>query len=1083
MAAGDNAVVANNLWRNANLNLFRRSGGLHAQAYLTDGDEENVWADAWHGKYAGASGYGRSLSQSYNGMQAGYDKLLSKRILDGKVYVGFVINKAAGKSNTSSGSGEQDGLGTGIYTSWVGTKGHYLDLGVQVLKLGNEYSFSDSSGRVTGDMDTWAYGLGAQYGYRQSFKNGFFVEPSATLLVGHTEGKTYQLSNRLMIEQNSADNVTGRLGLTLGKQFGSDGELHAGVARYQQNGGGAGIDMRYGSNVRSVELPDGSDKWWEFNLGGNLKISPTGRLEFDYYKTSGGDLGSDWRLSGGVNWYWGGFGGKNTDRGSTAVKAADTAAENAALNYAAEKVGNVTVPTLQAGSEQAICYEGGAAVTAGDNHISADQDGGKVVADSTGVVSGTVRDGMGEFELGGLTVEAKRPDWEKNLSPGSVTVIHPEEFRGEQKDLPDLLERVPGLFVQRISGTGHYTVARVRASTAAQVNVYVDGVLMNLNGDAAVNLSIIPVDNVERIEVYRGYVPARFSGAPLGGVINVVTKKPVKGSGRITQGIKSYGGYSSSYEYTMPLGGGSLLAAYNRNDWKGDFPFRAGIAEICQEEKQVSNGFRNSDVLLKWQDEHWMAKAAYKKDHEELPFGFGGVYWSEDFLQEYYGGKCLSYQDITTKELQLGRRDTVGKLDWGWRLQYFDSKKAYRYPSLMAEYDPDDPGAINGGMAPGSIFADYHSKKWGGNLNAAYQLGSNHLLEFNGDFSRENMSADGSHWNYYNATAGKYFGRAYIPKYRINEYHLTLQDTFSLDEAQSFKLTPILRADKVEMETMSDNDARWKYSAGLALQKQFNEHWSIKTTWGTYNRHPNFYEIFGDGASIRPNTGLMNAWDLASHGAWESGSQFDFGVNWNGKFVAADTDLTLTLFQRDTRNQLILSQPPQPGAHASYLALDAVKARGIELNGTLKWRRLSLSAAMTWTDAYYNGVENRFNHKGDIIPFTPEWYANVRLDYLFPGDKLSTFLEWNYTDIQSLVTGGQDVQNTGWGWLEALATVNLGAKYSFRKDLKLNFGVNDVFNQGYDRMYRMYSSVGVIPYTSSYPTIGRNYYTTLEYSF
>ena len=39
--------------------------------------------------------------------------------------------------------------------------------------------------------------------------------------------------------------------------------------------------------------------------------------------------------------------------------------------------------------------------------------------------------------------------------------------------------------------------------------------VVEITGDAAVNLSTIPVDNVERIEVYRGYVPARFAGAPV----------------------------------------------------------------------------------------------------------------------------------------------------------------------------------------------------------------------------------------------------------------------------------------------------------------------------------------------------------------------------------------------------------------------------------------------------------------------------------------------------------------------------------------------------------------------------------------
>ena len=33
------------------------------------------------------------------------------------------------------------------------------------------------------------------------------------------------------------------------------------------------------------------------------------------------------------------------------------------------------------------------------------------------------------------------------LSPGSVTVVRPQEMKGEQKNLPELLKQVPGLHV------------------------------------------------------------------------------------------------------------------------------------------------------------------------------------------------------------------------------------------------------------------------------------------------------------------------------------------------------------------------------------------------------------------------------------------------------------------------------------------------------------------------------------------------------------------------------------------------------------------------------------------------------------
>lgn len=46
----------------------------------------------------------------------------------------------------------------------------------------------------------------------------------------------------------------------------------------------------------------------------------------------------------------------------------------------------------------------------------------------------TTGDGM-SFDLEGVTVEAKRPDWEAKLSPGTVTVIRPDGYKGEQKDI------------------------------------------------------------------------------------------------------------------------------------------------------------------------------------------------------------------------------------------------------------------------------------------------------------------------------------------------------------------------------------------------------------------------------------------------------------------------------------------------------------------------------------------------------------------------------------------------------------------------------------------------------------------------
>lgn len=1130
-SAVDNVVATNNLWKSNYLNMFRRVGSLHRQGYIEQHIEEtagsvpgtlgiaeypvekpdqkeNAWAEVWHGRYNSASGYGRQVSQSYNGMQAGYDKLLNHKIGSGKVYTGFYVSKVEGDSHTATGGGDQDSMGLGLYGAWVGDKGHYLDVAFLASRLSDNYHLTGNTGdgttgRVTGDAATWAYGIGLQYGYQNALKNGWFWEPSAALYLGHTDETSYSLSNNLGIRQGGYDTVTGKVGVSVGKKLSGQGNVYAGVSAVHQFAGGSEINSFYGTQSMLLDTAAGKDTWWEFNLGGNMKISPAGTFNLDVSKTAGSSTGSDWRVNGGLNWTWGGFweGSKavtaEVDRSALPARTATTVivgqAPEVHVKAEPQRAEQAVIAAVPAGQTDGIQGQGAMAADTAATAGAATQapDNSNSVSVSTEPTALPQYANSGEFSFAPVTVEAARPNWEKELSPGQVSVIYPDKFEGEQKDLPDLLERVPGLFVQRVSGDGHYTVARVRGATGAQVAVYVDGVLMNLNGDAAVNLSTIPVDNVERIEVYRGYVPARFSGAPLGGVINIVTKKPKEVGGTITQGMKSYGGYNGTYQLTAPLGSGSIMATYQRDIWDGDIPFRMIVSDTDNGEyKRRSNGYQNSNGMVKWQDDNWMIKAAWKDLHEELPRSVSamvmgeGVSWYQGYSDFYRKGYYDAEQDIKQKEFQLGRRDTVGNLDWGWRLHYLDSDKHYQHTGMIRGLAAGDLKPTYNPL-PGTLWADYQSQKWGGNLNGSMKMGNSHLLEFNADISRETMDANGSDWDKVPAYYEK-FGLNLLSKYEIKEYHLTLQDSITLNQAADFKLTPVLRADKVEMETLNDADHQWKYSGSAALQKQLNQHWSAKTSWGTYNRHPNFYEIFGDGAYITPNKGAGKFFDLSGQGTWESGTQFDFGLNWQGELMKADTDTVLTWFQRRSKNQFALWIPSVPNAPSTYFPMDEAKVHGIELTHAMKWNRLTLSLAGTWQQSEYTDSKMSSGRKS-TISYTPEWVWNARLDYRF-DDRLSAYAGYNYTSKQYLgANDSREVDN----YLRPLTTVDLGVKYAFAKGWKLSAGVNDIFNKGYEqRQYQLNGIAGTngqgyywSSLTPTYPIAGRTYYATMEYKF
>ena len=300
-----------------------------------------------------------------------------------------------------------------------------------------------------------------------------------------------------------------------------------------------------------------------------------------------------------------------------------------------------------------------------------------------------------EFELAGITVEAKRPDWESKLSPGTVTVIRPEEYKGEQKDLPDLLKMVPGVHVREVNGKGQYTVVTVRGSTAAQVGVFVDGVMTNLGGDAAVDISTIPVKNVERIEVYRGYIPARFGGTFIGGVINVVTKKPTKANISAELGKASFGGKSASLEVVSPLASGSLLVGLNYEAAKGDFPYHnysmdSDIAKASYR-KSYENALRGVETYTKMTDSNTFHKTnidslynngegSISKDVYDRFVNSSGQVDSDDWLDFVRSGGLIQAEIEYAKE--KAREDAQVDKTWKDDSNYADKNllnQAYQY--------------------------------------------------------------------------------------------------------------------------------------------------------------------------------------------------------------------------------------------------------------------------------------------------------------------------------------------------------------------------------------------------------------------
>ncbi|HEX8701040.1 MAG TPA: TonB-dependent siderophore myxochelin receptor MxcH [Myxococcaceae bacterium] len=111
---------------------------------------------------------------------------------------------------------------------------------------------------------------------------------------------------------------------------------------------------------------------------------------------------------------------------------------------------------------------------------------------------------------------------ERKASAEAVRVVELEQARQHTADLGEVLSRNAGVSVQRTGGLGSTSRLSLNGFSGEQVRFFLDGVPLELAG-FGLGLANVPVNLLERVEVYRGVVPVRFGADALGGAVNLVS--------------------------------------------------------------------------------------------------------------------------------------------------------------------------------------------------------------------------------------------------------------------------------------------------------------------------------------------------------------------------------------------------------------------------------------------------------------------------------------------------------------------------------------------------------------------------------
>ena len=604
------------------------------------------------------------------------------------------------------------------------------------------------------------------------------------------------------------------------------------------------------------------------------------------------------------------------------------------------------------------------------------------------------------YRLDDIVVTASRVESTIKEAPANITVITRDMIEEEgAKTVSDALKSEPGLFATNMLNNPKTTTIDIRGygeNAPQNVLVLVDGRRVNNVDMSGADYSQIPIDMIEKIEVYRGPGSVLFGDNAIAGVINIILKKgegKPKATARINTG--SYGfvspylsvsGKEQKFSYYV-LGSTYDTDGYRHNN---DFHSKDGSANLA------FDAFSNVTVT---------AKMGLHKDRYGLP-------------------GALTYQ-----QLQAGpwtRKDSATPFDGGWTEDNFvDLGTEIKLPK-------DVTFSVNGSYRDRNSYSRWAYFNWDSRRNQR-TYGLTPKVLFNKEIGMFKNSLIGG-FDYYRSPTksndsdlpGSNPSTTSIEK---KDYAFYVNDELTIAKKVVLNLGYRVNKARYDFDYADYTGAMApvkgyideKVEAFRAGANYLFEKGNVFFTYAKGFRLPTTDELFSPFSVPPINTSLKP----------QTSYEADLGVRWN-PFTRIGG--SLTLFQTKTDNEIYYN--PITFVNGNY---DRTRRQGIETAvNVLATESLRFNLTYTYLKAVFDG--GAFD--GNDVPFVPRNKFSSKMSYSY-GD--FTF------NLIGLYTGDRfmnsDPENR-FRKLPGVTTFDVNVDYR-HKDLALFFGIKNVTAQTY----------------------------------
>lgn len=633
--------------------------------------------------------------------------------------------------------------------------------------------------------------------------------------------------------------------------------------------------------------------------------------------------------------------------------------------------------------------------------------------------------------------------------PSAITIIDSQELKYKTATLNEILDNASGIKVAQQGGLGNASRIIIQGMDGKRIGIFINGMPMG-NSDEF-QLSSIPIDMVDEVEIYKGIIPAWLGGDGLGGAVNIRLKDFKKNHLEMAFEAASYNTYIGSLQLKHYLGKTSTALHagatmnYAKNNYSFSSPFELGRIIHRDHDTYTHGGFNVGISSQQWWFDQFDLTLSADYYRKEIQGGLMNV--QNNIQHAFTRTRSASTSLSLEKSFLKGKLTAQFQSIVGFSLVNQVDTSHYCYDFIGNRF-PSGSGRGEIGAVPN----DSHDRHTTVRelLNLTYKIGNNQLVTWTTNYrygckmpkdeladSYSRLPTSGYPSRLHSIVSGlthelKLYGGKFT-----NELGIKLFNHHS--EVLPFA-EAIMLQDKLKASTNHSTMAGW--SEAMALHLLPNNALTLKASVQSTVRMPIAEELFGDGVLLLPSEKLRpeRSFNINAGAIWLINAmrypQVRIGIN---TFYMSAKDMIKLMYS---------------SMNMAYDNIGKVRVMGFDMEMESKLNRwLDLQGNITWQDARdmrkeaVGGGENF--HYRYRIPNMPYLFGNVGVrlhkDGLLSKSSSSAFAStFGFTKAFSY---NWEASKHNTMLIPARYCWDVAVHHSFNKRCQLSFEIRNILNR------------------------------------